>query len=486
MPTLRASDNLEQNQYDCPMNSPGTIHAPAEAPTQKSRSIAERLAQQIDSRILTAGERLPSIRVAAAAERVSKNTMAAIYDRLVASGHILSRRGAGYFVRPVATRTIKDRHVVEAVDHVSLLREQLDQHYEVRPGDGRPPPSWMEGSELGPRLAKAIRARNGRVDFGYGSSRGYTKLREWIAVNLDERAISCDPDQILMTHGANHALDLIIRCLLSPGDLVFVDDPGYYPLFGKLRLAGVRVVGIRRTARGPDPSDLASKLAAEVPRVFFTQSLAHNPTGGSMSLEVAHAVLREAERHGFYIVEDDPFSDILPKSMPRLATLDQLDRVLYVGTFAKTLSASLRVGYIASPRGLTDALADLKLVTTVATSDFIERIVFGLISEGQYLRHLRRLQRRVEDATIQAVRNVAACGLELTGDRFGGFYLWVALPEGVDEFALCHEAATAGIFLAPGAIFRVDRRTPPPMLRLNVAYASHPRYLAFMRQTLGR
>ena len=360
----------------------------------RTQRIAASLSELIETGVTKAGERLPSIRLAAERHGVSKNTMAEIYDRLVAAGSIESRRGAGYYVCAVTVAPPRRQaaHVAAASDLVTLLREQLDQHCDVRPGDGRPPASWMEGSELGHHLRGRRGTRGGAVEFGYGSSWGYGPLRDRIAAMLQERSIRCGSDQLLLTHGANHALDLIIRAFVEPGDVVFVDDPGYYPLFGKLTLAKARMVGIRRNMDGPDPDDLRAKLTAHRPRWFFTQSLAHNPTGGSIALHVAHDLLTLAGQHGFRLVEDDPFADVLPPILPRLAALDQLHRVIYVGTFAKTLSASLRVGYVAADPVSAAALSDLKLLTSVATSDFTERLVHDLIVDGQYVRHLRRLR----------------------------------------------------------------------------------------------
>ena len=214
------------------------------------------------------------------------------------------------------------------------------------------------------------------------------------------------------------------------------------------------------------------------------ESLAHNPTGGSLSLPVAHGLLQLAERHDFHIVEDDPFADILAPSSPRLAALDQLRRVLYIGTFSKTLSASLRVGYVAAHPTAAASLADIKLLTAVATSDQVERFVFRLISAEHYLRHIRRLRGRVAEATSQAVADLAAIGLDVVRPRDGGFYLWAELPNRIDEVELCREAAARSIFLAPGRVFRPDRQAQAPSIRINVAHASNTRFLAFMRQAL--
>ncbi len=459
-----------------------------ERPFTRVDAIVDQCVRDIEAGFLKPGERVASIRKAAAAHAASKNTVADAYDRLVALGHLQARPGSGYFVAapaPTASTAQQLRpHVVEALDHMSLLREQLDQHYEVRPGDGRPPPSWMEGSELSVQFARMRLPRGVGVEHGYGSFWGFSPLRERISLSLAERAIKVAPEQILLTHGANHGLDLIMRHLIEPGDVVLVDEPGYYPLFGKLRLAKAQMVGVRRTPDGPDLDDLAAKLASHRPKLFITQSLAHNPTGGSLSPPVAYGLLQLAERHGFYLVEDDPFADILPAVSPRLAALDQLNRVLYVGTFSKTLSASLRVGFIAAHPAMASALSDIKLLTVVATSGHTERFVYGLIAEGHYLRHLRRLRSRVDETTSKALVDLAAVGLRVVRPRDAGFYLWAELPDGIDEAALCRDAAAHRIFLAPGAVFSPGASQLPPAIRINVAYASHPRFLAYLKHAL--
>ena len=231
-------------------------------PATRVDAIVETISGMIEGGLLKPGERLASVRNAAGEHGVSKNTMAEAYDRLVAAGHLEARPSSGYFVTaPAGARSSRPQprqDVAEALDLVSLLREQLDQHHEVRPGDGRPPPSWMEGSELGAHFGGMKWPRGGgpSVEHGYGSSWGFKPLRERICVSLAERAIKAAPAQVLLTLGANHALDLIVRRFVEPGDVVLVDDPGYYPLFGKLKLAKARMVGVRRCMDGPNLDDL--------------------------------------------------------------------------------------------------------------------------------------------------------------------------------------------------------------------------------------
>ena len=450
----------------------------------------EQIVQTITARIRSeaskSGERLPSIRQAARDHGVSKNTMAEAYDRLVAEGLLEGRVGSGYLVvhRHLASSNVPQPHVVEATDALSLLREQLDQHYDVRPGDGRPPPSWMEASELR-RYFEGFRVSGGsNVDFGYGSTRGHGPLRELLRTLLLDRSIAAKPDGLLLTHGANHALDLIIRHLVEPGDTVFVDDPGYYPLFGKLALANANIVGVRRGADGPDLEDLNTKLATRHPKVFFTQSQAHNPTGSSLSPAVAFGLLQAAERWNFHLVEDDAFADIVSPTLPRLAALDQLERVLYVGTFSKTLSASLRSGFVAGHPAMIGALRDIKMITTIATSDFVERFIFNLIRSGQYLRHLRRLRARLEEANRRSIAALEAIGFSVQSNKVPGFYLWIQLPAYFNEQELCRAAAAEGIFTAPAQAFRPYRIDgDQAAMRVNVAYGADPRFLAFLQRS---
>ena len=451
-------------------------------PSRVSQIVA-RFAAAIESGALVPGERLASIRAAAADQGVSKNTMAEAYERLVASGHLEARQGSGHVVaqrrRPPPAPA---PHLAEALDLVSLLREQTEAHYALRPGEGRPPASWMEESELGRHFHRAPRG----AEHGYGSSWGYAPLRERVALTLQSRGIAAGPEQVLLTQGANHALDLILRQRVEPGDAVLVDDPGYYPLFGKLRLAKARIIGIPRRPEGPDLAVLAARLAEHRPKLFITQSLAHNPTGAGLTPAHARALLQLTAPYDLTIVEDDAFADLLPAAAPRLAALDGLRRVIQVGTFSKTLSASLRVGWLAGAPETVRALNDLKLVTIVATSQYAERLVHGLIAEGHYRRHLRRLRARVEKATEQALADLRGVGLSVARPPIGGFYLWAGLPPGVDEVALCRAASAESIFLAPGRVFRVERGAEEPALRLHVAHASEPAFLRFLARALPR
>jgi len=450
-------------------------------------AVRDRLQRDIENGLLPAGSKLPSIRRAASQFVVSKNTIVDAYARLVASGHVTSRQGSGFTVTAMSGGGQRRRHVREAVDIASLLSAQLEQDFDVRVGDGRPPASWTDGSEIKRYLG--VHSRTLATDSAaYGSAMGYLPLRQLLARRLGSQMIEAKSDNLLLTFGANHALDLIVRALVSPGDTVFVDDPGYYPLFAKLKFARANVVGIRRTPEGPSVDDFAAKTDLHRGGLFFTQSIGHNPTGGSTTLPIAHAILNIAERNRVLVVEDDPFADLpIVGEDCRLARLDQLENVVFVGTYSKTLSASLRSGFIAARADRIAALAELKMLTTVNSSGHVESLIHRLMSEGHYDQHLKRLGRRIQSTAARVRGNLTKAGMSIFSDRTDGYYLYMQLPEAMDDIELARLAAKRGLFIAPGSVFCVDKENPLARgMRVNISRADDDRFYSFLLSEIGK
>jgi len=454
----------------------------------KVEALVNSIARAIQSGELKPGSKLRSIRATAEHTGVSRNTVVEAYSRLEAQGFVQARPGSGYYVRGLSP----NRHAAPfpnftaAVDVLSLLREQMNYRNALRVGDGRPPSDWMESAELWGQLRRSRSHDLLDEDRGYGDPAGYRPLRETLTRMLQERGIEARAEQVLLTHGANHALDLIVRHLLAPGDFALVDAPGYYPLFAKLTFSRVEMLGVPRQADGPDLEVLQQLLEQHRPKVFFTQSLGHNPMGSSISLAKAHKLLQLAERYDCLIVEDDPLAEVLAPETPRLASLDQLERVLYVSTFTKTLSAGVHVGYVAGPASRIAELCDLKMVTIIATSDFLERMLYVFLMEGHFRRHIGRFRSKLLSACKEATVALQQVNVRVHPHIPESYYLWLELPPQVDEVALARGAAGEGIFLAPGSVFYPNRRGNHPALRVNVAYASDPEFLRFMGTHLGK
>ncbi|MBV8465525.1 MAG: PLP-dependent aminotransferase family protein, partial [Burkholderiales bacterium] len=341
--------------------------------------IIEQFIARISDKSLRAGSRLPSIRRFAADYDVSKFTVVEAYDRLVALGYVQSRRGAGFFVTSRVEAHVhaplrREPPLSRCVDSLWLLRQDaLGSDTEVqRPGCGWLPPSWMPEAELEKALRDLSRRPNARLT-SYGEPFGYRPLRQQLCVRLAELEIETEPEQIVLTHGAMQALDLIARYLVDEGDAVLVDDPGFFNVFANQKLNGARLFGVPRNAAGPDLAVFEQLLAEHKPKLFITNSVLHNPTGTSLNRATAFRILQLAEKYDLTIVEDDIYSDFQVGPGERLAALDQLQRVIYVGAFSKTLSANLRVGFIATNSRRAQDLCDLKLLTSISSSEVAER-----------------------------------------------------------------------------------------------------------------
>lgn len=442
---------------------------------------------QIEDRLLRPGMRLPPIRRFAEAHGVSRFTVVEAYDRLVALGYLSSRRGSGFYVEQRAGTTAAPEvsgQVARAFDNAGVLHRSLeDAPNRLKVGVGWLPPSWHDQEALR-RHVRAL-ARQPELNFTcYGTAMGFAPLREQLSRRLGDFGIQAASAQILLTHGATQALDLVARWLLKPGDCVFVDDPGYWNLFANLRLYGVNLVGVPRTREGPDTDALETLLTEHRPKVFFTHSVVHNPTGSDLGPAQAFRLLQLAEKHDLLVVEDDTYCDYHPGHATRLAALDQLRRVLYVGSFSKTLSSNLRVGFLAGPADVVSQICDVKIVSCVSTPEFAERLVHEMLLAGQYRKYVERLRERLADAMTRTTRMLERNGFTLYAEPAGGMFLWARVPDGADAAALTQRAAESDIMLAPGHIFRPQLQASP-WLRFNVAYATHPRLERFLREALG-
>jgi DNA-binding transcriptional MocR family regulator len=454
-----------------------------DAPLPLVEQITGFLRTRIDERHLRAGTRMPSIRRFAEDNGVSRFTVVEAYDRLVAQGYLESRRGSGFYVRqrPQPVRR-SDRREPPAtrIDGFWLLQHlyaENDGRDVLLAGSGCLPASWLEEEMLHAGL-RALARREPSALTGYGTPRGYAPLRDLLQVYLAELEIRAAPDNIVLTAGASGALDLVARYFLQPGDAVLVDDPGYYVLFGRLAVMGIRPIGVPRTADGLDVERLDALATEHQPKLFMTNSVLHNPTGTSLSAANAHRVLRLAEAHDFHIVEDDILADLHPGRAHRIAALDQLNRVIYVGSFSKTLGAGLRVGFLAAHPDLARDLTAQKMLASLTTPELGERLVYQVLSDGYYRKHVDHLRARIGRALEPAIRSLERVGLKLFHEPAAGMFLWAHAGEHRDAEALAATAEQQGIILAPGSLFSPSQARSPWM-RFHVAYAGNPKLAKF-------
>ena len=362
-----------------------------------TEQIVKEVRRLVDEREIRPETRLPSIRQFAAAHGVSKFTVVQAYDRLVASGHIRSRHGVGFFVNQPAHHLVepctRGVQLDRANDVLWMMRRQTCRFpMKHLPGNGWLPPQWLEDSGLERAMRGISRLRDRGSSGGYGDPRGFAPLREDVSRQLADVGITASTDQVLLTNGTIGGIDLVGRYLVRPNDVVLVDDPGYFQTFGHMRALGATIEGVPWTSTGPDLKHLETMARTYSPRFFITTPIVQNPTGYSISQGTAFRLLQLAERYKFYIIEDDVFGTLHPDPPPRLASLDQLHRVIYVNSFSKALSPRLRVGYVAAHPDLVHDLVDLKMLTQAMSSELTERLVHEVLTQGQYRKHLAKLR----------------------------------------------------------------------------------------------
>lgn len=452
-----------------------------QSPTPLVVQIVDGFRLVIQNGALRAGSKAPSIRQFAHAHGVSVFTVVDAYDRLVAQGYFASRPHSGFFVkhRPQSTVEQPGHGPNFNFDSMWYLRRIFENRaLRMKPGCGWMPSDWLftEGVR---RSLRGLATDN--VDLGgYGEPKGYPPLRQLVRDLLAEQEIAVTSEQVLLTHGSSQAMDLAARRLVRPGDAVLVDEPGYPNLLFSLRFLGARLIGVPRTPAGYDLAALERLVLAHQPKVFFTQPRLQSPTGSVAQLAHLHRVMQLADKHDFLVVENDIYADLDPEPRPSLASLDQLNRVVYISSFSKTISPNIRVGYLAANPDLLEDLAQLKMISGLTSSEFSERLAHGALVDGRWRKHIKGLRERLAKAHEGAAAGLLKIGFEIFSEPKAGIFLWARHPDMPNAAELAYKAAEQDILLGPGHLFSPDLQASA-WIRFNVAFCEDPAVFAFLQ-----
>jgi GntR family transcriptional regulator/MocR family aminotransferase len=457
------------------------------ATASKQDTIYETLRAAILRGWLPADSRLPSSRELAERWGVSRGTVEAAFERLHAEAYVARRAGSGTHVCAVVPeRFLAAPCRAAGSDHES------DSHG----GTGTGADAARHGGADAPNVATEIRVLAGRPFVGrmadpalfpmavwakyvgkamLGASaerlcspdaRGAPELRGQIAAYLrSHRGMDCAADDIIVTTGIRHALDLIARSLLRPGDSACVEDPGYPSAERIFALAGARVVYAPVGAEGIDCAALRAQHGV---RLAFVTPAHQAPLGVTMSVSRRLELLDWASDHDAWIVEDDYDSEFSYQSapLPALKSLDRHGRVIHCGSFNKTLFAGLRIGFIVAPPAARERLMALWRTTGRSVGISEQMALADYIGDGAYLRHLRQA-RRAYQRRRDCLLDCLAGGGEQRGQVSGsqaGFHFMLWLPPGCDELDFCARAAADDIALQPLGAFCRQAALPPAVL----------------------
>jgi GntR family transcriptional regulator/MocR family aminotransferase len=416
----------------------------------RTTAVYRALLDAVRSGRLRVGERLPPTRSLAADLGVSRTTVATAYDRLVAEGFLTARVGAGTFVADAARPARPPRRG-------TALAPRAGWRAVPQPTSGttaKPPFDFRVGipdARLFPfdtwRRLVTAELRVGAHDLGtYADPAGHVPLRQAIARQLAlSRGVTASPGEVLVTHGTQQALDLVTRVLVGPGEVVAMEEPGY-PLAREVFASfGAKVVPVRVDLEGLVVEELPSSA-----RLVFTTPSHQFPYGPPLSLERRRALLDFAARHRCAVVEDDYDSEFrfTERPLETLHSMDDAGRVIYLGTFSKSLVPGLRSGYLVAPEALQDALrAALQL--SVGYVDVPEQAALArFLDDGLFARHLRKARAAYAERralVLEAIHGPLAEHVELVPCQAGLHITSLLRDQSVGDTDLVRRAAEQGL-----------------------------------------
>ncbi|TDC64648.1 PLP-dependent aminotransferase family protein [Streptomyces hainanensis] len=451
------------------------VHVSIDGPGDIATRIYRQLLDAILDGRLRPGERLPASRELARGLAVARNTVAVAYERLAAEGFVVARVGAGTFVstepvtppaaprppRPRAAprgRAVRPRPIWDDVTPAVGPAAGPPPRYDFRVGT--PDPTLFPFATWRRLVAAELRASAFHGAPGYGDPGGHAGLRAAVARYVGvSRSVRADAEGVLVTRGAQQALDLVARVVTEPGDVVAVEDPGYPAARLLFRSHGARVVGVPVDGEGlvVDALPAAARLVYVTPSHQF-------PLGTSMSPARRAALLAWAARRDAVVVEDDYDSEFRFGGRPLepLQSLDRAGRVVYVGTFSKTLLPMLRLGFLVAPAALRPALRAAGQLTDWHGEHVGQAALARLIDSGELARHVRRATRvyaERRDLVVAALRRDLVDRLDVVASA-AGLHLAARLRPGqaVDIDVVRERAAASGVAVESLAAYRSDGR----------------------------
>jgi GntR family transcriptional regulator / MocR family aminotransferase len=425
-------------------------------------------------RAVPPAHRLPSTRALAQALRIARNTVVPVYEQLRAEGFVVAGHGSGTYVCRIAPDALpvaaRPAQAVEPRTAAPLAFSRRGRRYHSHPLHEfwtRQPfcPGQFDFALFPHRLWNRLQQRQLRradpVQLEQGEPGGAPELRQAIAEHVRAtRGVRCAPDQVIITDGTGESIDLVARLMCDPGDAVLLEDPGYWAATQVLSDHGLRLQPVPVDAHGLPVPQL--RKGQRAPRLAYLTPSNQFPTGGVMPLARRLEWLQFAARHDTLLLEDDYDSEYRYEGapFPSLQGQDGAGRVIYLGTFSKTVYPGIRVAFLVVPQGLQRVFADASADFYRDGDQIVQQVLADFMREGHYAAHVRTLRREYalrRDATLRALQ--AALPREFAARRLSvvsgarGVHLTLALPAGVDDRAVAREAIAHGVTAIPLSVY---------------------------------
>lgn len=461
------------------------IHATAEIPIFKEsvEPIYQQLAQyfrlQIESGRMAPGDRLPPTRDLARQLNVARISVVNAYAQLQADGLIAAHPGRGTFVtggRSPGSGAGSAWPPPGALNISMREMTRLARQPGVIAFSGGTPPEEFLPVEALRHAINVVLDRDGAAAVTYEESEGYLPLRSGVGEYVSSLGIRCHPDEVLITGGAQQALDLVVQTLLSEGDRLLTSNPTYLGMLDIAHVHRVIPVGIPLDAQGLRMDALEEAIREHQPGLIYVAPTHHNPTGTVMPLYRRRQLLMLAKRYNVPILEDAVYHELgyHDAPPPPLKALDEDGLVLHASGFSKILLPGTRIGYLIADGTIRDRLARVKYAADVCTPGLNQRAMHVYLASGALIGHLNRVRSELR------MRCAAACAAakkylppgSVWNEPTGGLYLWIKLPDdGPTAAELYVTAIHHGVAYAIGTLFHTDG-SGNRHIRLN--FAAHP------------
>ncbi|MBI3898309.1 MAG: PLP-dependent aminotransferase family protein [Gammaproteobacteria bacterium] len=432
--------------------------------------VAQRIAEQVNKGIYRPGQRVPSVRQLSDQLKVSVATVIEAYRRLEDEGVLEARPQSGYYVRqqrwqppaePEVSRPEGSPTTVSVTELAMKVLKNTRSADIVQFGVASPQAGFLPTRKLN-RITTAILRDDQGVAHRYDFPPGLPALRQQIARRMVETGCEISPDEIVITSGCQEALNLCLRAVARPGDVIAVESPTYYGALQLIETLGMKVLEIPTHPRdGISVEALELALDRYSVRACVVGPSFSNPLGACMSDDSKRRLVRLLAEHGIPLIEDDIYAD-LAFNAPRPKAAKAFDRkglVFYCSSFSKTISPGLRVGWTV-PGRFQEQIEHLKYVNTQATATLSEMAIAEFLEHGGYERHLRNVRpiyAQNAERMVQAIARYFPEGTRVAQPS-GGIVLWLELPAKVNGLELYKRALDRGISVAPGALFSAKQK----------------------------
>lgn len=452
-----------------------------------------QIKKQIESMIttgkLSANFILPAERALSEKLHVNRSTVIKAYMELKAEGLVESRVGSGtvvlaplskdssmekMYIPPLRWGQLESKRAIRSNEQtINSILSVFEKGKVISFASGVSSEDTYE-LELLKNLQNQIVDKYNEKIFMPTPVDGCHELKGTIKSYLQESGINASTKQIMITSGSQQAIEFFAKLLIEPGDVVLVEEPTYIGAIQAFESYDARLIGIPMDDEGIRLDILESCLIKYRPKFIYTQPDFHNPTGMTMSLKRRKELLKLAYYYNTPILEDNPYGELYfsCNPLPSLKSLDNHDYVIYLSSFSKTISFSLRVGYVVASENIISRFIKFKQITDIQTNTLSQFLIHEFVSQGHLRPHLESIRSKYKKKRDLMINELSKCNIE--GMDFfvpnGGYFIWLKLPNNIRMNELSKKLGEQGVLVMPGDVFYSKYSIEDNYIRLNYSY----------------